>query len=458
MAMDFAKLDFAVSFNPATAFPLDARSYFESLEAAQNAASAAVPAGSSDGVYYFGQTVSVVENEVASFYIIQPDKTLKPVAGADDKPVKVLINEKHFKYTEDNKLELLGATEATEGQVLAMDATGNLAWVTPVDAYTKTETDTKIDQAVAAAAHLKRKIVDSIDEIDKDGEDASQYIYMVPKLSVLEGDHYDEYMVIEIAETKFVEKVGDWAVDLSEYAKTKDIEEKYVQKNGTDRLITKAEADKIAESEKNVIASVSSDFSVSETRELSLNNIAISKVTDLQTELNKKVDAQEGYKLLSPDDQAKLEKLVVGEDGQVGISGTINASNVKELDQWVENNRNTIDGLFNDDAKAKLEALFDQTSAEFEIVTVGGEGETQKKQLNLVSVSQDKVVGLTEKLTELTTAHTTLEQKITDTADELNAKFANYVTNEALITKLADYASITDINELKEALTWKQLV
>nr|DAP41127.1 MAG TPA: hypothetical protein [Caudoviricetes sp.] len=34
MALDFGKLDFAVAFNRQTAFPLDAKSYFESLESA----------------------------------------------------------------------------------------------------------------------------------------------------------------------------------------------------------------------------------------------------------------------------------------------------------------------------------------------------------------------------------------------------------------------------------------
>lgn len=444
MAMDFAKLDFAVSFNPATAFPLDARTYFESLNAASAAASSAVEVGSSDGIYYIGQTLTVVENEVASFYIIQPDKTLKPVAGAGDEPVKVLINDKHFAYTEGNILELKGAAKATEGQVLAMDATGNLAWVTPVDSYSKTETDEKINSAVAAAAHLKRKIVDSIELIDKDAEDALQYIYMVKREgeTLLDMDHYDEYLVIDLEGIRYVEKVGDWTVDLSDYAKKTDLED-YVAKEEGKRLITDAEGEKIAEAEKNVINSVSADFVIDEARQLTLNNLPISKITDLQTALNSKVDAQEGYKLLSPDDQSKLEKLVVGEDGQVGISGTINASNVKELDQWVSDNRNDVNGLFNDSAKAKLDALFDQTSAEFEIATIGGEEEEQKKQLNLVSISQDKVSGLSDALGALAT-----KTEVTDLEASLNAKFANYVLKE-------DYD--LDIAEIKESLTWKDL-
>lgn len=56
---DFGKLNFAVAFVPQTAFPLDGRTYFESLETARAAAATAVPVGSSDGVYHYG-TVSHV--------------------------------------------------------------------------------------------------------------------------------------------------------------------------------------------------------------------------------------------------------------------------------------------------------------------------------------------------------------------------------------------------------------
>lgn len=78
---DFGKLNFSVSFNPTTAFPLDARSYFESLDAAKAAASAAVEIGSASGTYYIGQSLVVVEGTTATMYVIQPDKTLAPVGS-----------------------------------------------------------------------------------------------------------------------------------------------------------------------------------------------------------------------------------------------------------------------------------------------------------------------------------------------------------------------------------------
>jgi hypothetical protein len=54
MAMNFAKNNRSVAFNPTSAFPLDARSYFESLESAQAAAAKAEEVGSTNTVYYYG--------------------------------------------------------------------------------------------------------------------------------------------------------------------------------------------------------------------------------------------------------------------------------------------------------------------------------------------------------------------------------------------------------------------
>jgi len=68
--MNFGRINRAAAFDPTTAFPLDARSYFESYDAAVAAAESAQEAGSSSTVYYYGQTLVVVENNQATLYII----------------------------------------------------------------------------------------------------------------------------------------------------------------------------------------------------------------------------------------------------------------------------------------------------------------------------------------------------------------------------------------------------
>ena len=125
MAMTFGTLDFAVAFNRQTAFPLDAKSYFESLELATAAAASAQEAGSSETTYYFGQTIAVVEGGKATLYVIQPDKTLKEVGG------NILINENVFAKDENGVLNLLGFADAVGGAQLVKTEDGKISWVKP---------------------------------------------------------------------------------------------------------------------------------------------------------------------------------------------------------------------------------------------------------------------------------------------------------------------------------------
>ena len=81
MALDFGKLNFSTSFNPTSAFPIDARSYFESLEKAQQAAATAEAAGSSNTTYYFGQILTVNEGGTVAAYQITNAKALQKLAS-----------------------------------------------------------------------------------------------------------------------------------------------------------------------------------------------------------------------------------------------------------------------------------------------------------------------------------------------------------------------------------------
>lgn len=74
---DFGKLNFNISLNPTSAFPLDARCYFRSLEAAEAAAATAEEVGGTNSIYYYGQKLVVVDKDTATWYTIQPDNKLK---------------------------------------------------------------------------------------------------------------------------------------------------------------------------------------------------------------------------------------------------------------------------------------------------------------------------------------------------------------------------------------------
>ena len=76
--------------------------------------------------------------------------------------------------------------------------------------YNKTETDSKIAQAVAAASHLKYQIVEALPDSNQD----ANTVYLVAKDGAGEGqDAYIEYMWIN----GNWEIIGDTSVDLSNY-------------------------------------------------------------------------------------------------------------------------------------------------------------------------------------------------------------------------------------------------
>ena len=87
------------------------------------------------------------------------------------------------------------------------------------DAFTKTQTTTEINKAVANAGHLKRTIVTQLPAVDA----ADQHtIYMIAKTSGSSDNQYDEYILVVTgatgSQTKKFEKIGDTAVDLTNYA------------------------------------------------------------------------------------------------------------------------------------------------------------------------------------------------------------------------------------------------
>lgn len=118
------KLNFSVPFAMTSALPLDWNALFDSYEDAVSAVATAEAAGSSATVYYYGQQICVVESGVATLYIIQPDKSLKPVGSApvgDNKSIVVT----------DGVIALDGFSGATVGQQPRIGSNGSLEWYTP---------------------------------------------------------------------------------------------------------------------------------------------------------------------------------------------------------------------------------------------------------------------------------------------------------------------------------------
>lgn len=73
------------------------------------------------------------------------------------------------------------------------DKSTTLAGYGITDAFTKTQTTTEINKAVANAGHLKRTIVTQLPAVDS----ADQHtIYMVPKSGASGNNTYDEYILV----------------------------------------------------------------------------------------------------------------------------------------------------------------------------------------------------------------------------------------------------------------------
>lgn len=92
------------------------------------------------------------------------------------------------------------------------------------DAYTKTQTTAEINKAVANAGHLKRTIVTQLPAVESADEHT---IYMVAKNSGSGNNVYDEYFLVVTgqtgSQTKEFEKIGDSAVNLTNYATKNEV-------------------------------------------------------------------------------------------------------------------------------------------------------------------------------------------------------------------------------------------
>ena len=370
--------------------------------------------------------------------------------------------------------------------------------------YTKTETD----NLIASVDHLKRKIFESkaLAEafIAENPDTADQYIYMIPSGSELDSNRYYEYMLIEGT----LEQVGNWEVNLNDYftedelksylesyytesevqailadyAKKTDLEgyytaeqvdnlltgyytsekvnellQKYVLTEEGKGLVDNSEIEKLKtvkeNAEPNYIKSVTSDFKVSENGLLSLESIGIAQVGRLQETLDNKVErtyttnadgSKTEWGLLSPVDKQKLDALVIGESG-VEISGTVNAANVKQLDEWIVNHRNDIAGLYPVADSTKLDGI---------------EAGAQKNFITSVEVGvftvNDGHLALVDKLPA------TRVEGLVEVQNAINTFSTTYVSTTVFNTKVGTLEQTIsdmskDILELDERITWHEL-
>lgn len=321
-----SKLDWAFPFQRTGAFPLDRSALFSSLaDATAYAAGDGSDSRELGGSSYVGQIISVLEDSTVNAYLITNErKLLRLAATAASGDLNSDIE------------ELQNALDELTDKI--------------ADTYTKSEADNAIAAAIAKAPHMKRKAVADVAaiEAEKDAADALEYIYMVPSGLKDEDNKYYEYIIVEESDedsgtVRSIERVGSWEVSLKDYATLTYVNEELEKKANADTTYNKTEVDnRIAEAlesatggesaasvkaqleayktsndekvnknaedikansdaiteinnsiadleinaEKNFINAVSEDFTVSTERVLSLNDVAIAKVTGLQEALS----------------------------------------------------------------------------------------------------------------------------------------------------------------------------
>ena len=321
------------------------------------------------------------------------------------------------------------------------------------DVYTKEETNTQINTAVANVAHLKRKEVASVELINVNADDAEQYIYMVPSGLTDDDNKYYEYMVMEIevadsegvvTKVKQVEQVGSWAIDLSEYAKVSAVT---------------AEKQRAEAAEQALATSISNLQNRVADTETDIENLQ-TDVNDLETDLDTKVDkvyytvenedgttSQVEGTLLTPEEKTKLAGLSVNPDGSVGISGTVNADNVQGLGTWIAQNGSTyIQNLTEDNLSQDIVDKLNYITA------VDGTNFTVTNgTLYLNEIAAEKVTGLPALITKvgnLETSLKTLEDAVNDKTSGLSAVNARVLTLEQTVEALDDnYVTVVNFNK-----------
>lgn len=273
------------------------------------------------------------------------------------------------------------------------------------DIYTKDAADKAIAAAIADIDHLKREIVDVLPDIDSAKENI---IYMIPNGLQEDDNKYSEWMVID----GVFESVGSWEVDLKNYATKENLQD----------------LNDIVEEKADIVYYTIVNKETGETMEVP-------------------------GEFLSPEDREKLAALVIDKDGNVGMSGSVNADNVEGLGTWLTKNGSTyITNLSENNISQQLLEKIDYiTSVTDNFVVVNSE-------LRLAKVNQSQVDGLsealvskasTEELKAVLSDVSNLNNIVNGYTDENNESVAGLVEN---ISKLN-----TEIGNLENTYVKKTL-
>lgn len=228
------------------------------------------------------------------------------------------------------------------------EATGLYAKADIDKVYSKEETNTLIKEEIAKYEHLSRKIFNSIKEAKefafKEEINPENYIFMISS-SDKENNKYDEYLFVD----GDLELIGGWEVDLADYATKDEVAGKVSIEVGKS-LVTNVEIEKLAtvqpNAEPNYINSVNTSELKVDNGLLSIVNIDVSKISNLETSnaissLNDKIstltEKVENNIPIITTLTTKIDNIETNLNNYVTISQyTAEIENIKDAIEWHE--------------------------------------------------------------------------------------------------------------------------
>lgn len=375
-----SKLNFSIPFAPTSAFPLNYNQVFDSLEKAQQAAQTAEEIGSTNTIYYYGMEIMVITPDDATLYVIQPDKSLKPVGTV---PVG---DGKSIEINQDHQITIKGFADATTNMQPRKNAQGEIEWFAPdtstveglsttvgqhtqqisqletdvaglrndkadkTAVYTKEETDEKIATAISATYKAAGSI--AFENLPEPAKTELGKVYNVTNEftasdKFVAGEIGKEYAVgtnvvcIEEGEDVYKWDVLSGFYDLSVYSTTEQIAAEYATKTevttGLDKKVDKVEGSSLIQNTlitklegMKEIKDVGDELAVDPQGVLKVVAINQGQVTGLAEALQGKVNVEPGKGLSTKDytaeDQAKLAGIQEG--AQVNILESVKVAGV----------------------------------------------------------------------------------------------------------------------------------
>lgn len=171
--------------------------------------------------------------------------------------------------------------------------------------------------------------------------------------------------------------------------------------------------------------------------------------TEMDTKLSNKVDKVDGSRLITASEATKLESLVLGDSGQVEISGKVNASNVEGLDELLATKVDKVTGMglstndYTTNEKNKLAGI--EAGANKTVVDTAlsntSTNPVQNKVVNTAIANLNTLVGDTSVSSQISNA---IANKV-DKVDGKGLSTNDYTTDEK--NKLTGIASGAEVNQ-----------